>query len=441
VARVVLPPESEYRGVVAAVFRRTPAWSTPLLERTVRRLCFGKRIDRSHPISRTAFVSTYAPRQCGIATFTYDLATTVGEREIVAIHPANEPGPYPAEVRHRIRRDVEADYPYVAQALNDCGVNVVSVQFDPEIWGGEEGSSVLDFVRALQVPFVVTLHSVRPKPSALARRIVTELVASANSTIALSETAARLLAGVYGADTSRVEVIPHGVSALPLVDSDTVKPRLALQGKTVLLSFGLVAPGKGFESVIEAMPAIVKVVPSARYVILGVTSPDADGTEAAAYRAGLEARVAALGLGEQVKFVDRFVGRVELGTWLEAADIIVAPGTDADQTSSGTLAYATGAGRAIVSTPSAYATELLGDGRGKIVAAPSPAALAAAIIELLGDTEARTAMGALAYAHSRKMVWWEVGSRYREVFDRAARFYVERPAPNRRTTAAVAGSR
>jgi glycosyltransferase involved in cell wall biosynthesis len=393
--------------------------------------------DRSYLISRTAFVSTYAPRRCGIATFTYDLATTVGEREIVALHPSTEPGPYPAEVRHRIRRDIQSDYAYVAHALNDCGVDVVSVQFEPGIWGGDDGSYVLDFVRALRVPMVVTLHSVLAHPTPAQRAILIELVDAAEAAVVMSQAAADLLIGVYGVDAKRIDIVPHGVSDLPLIAPDTVKPRLGLQGKAVILSFGLLAPGKGLESVIEAMPAIVAAVPTARYVILGSTSPATTvGSAGEAYRSALEAQATALGMTEQVKFVDRFVGRVELCTWLEAADVFVSPSLDLDRTVSGTLAYAMGAGKAIVSTPSALASELLANGRGRLVS-PSSGALATAITDLLLDPESRASMGRLAYEHSRGMVWWEVGRKYRHVFDRAARAAAERPYPHDRKLAVV----
>jgi glycosyltransferase involved in cell wall biosynthesis len=376
--------------------------------------------DRSYLISRTAFVSTYSPRQCGIATFTYDLATTVGEREIVALHPAGEPGPYPAEVRHRIRRDAEGDYGYVAQALNDCGVNIVSVQYDPDIWGGDEGSYVLDFVKPLHVPYVVTLHSVRCDATVTQRRIITELVGGAGATIVMSRSAADVLTRVYNIGPDRVDVVPYGVSHLPFVAPDTIKPKVGLQGKAVILSFGLLGPDKGFESVIEAMPAVIAAVPSARYVILGATSPGTILADGEAYRARLEKLVTTMSLTEHVKFVDRFVGRVELGTWLEAADVFVAPSPQLDQTVSGTLAYAMGAGKAIVSTRSAYAEEQLAGGRGRFVETGSPKEYAEAIIDLLGDPDSRTAMGKRAYDHSRGMVWWEVGRQYRTIFDRAA---------------------
>src|SRR5665811_849205 len=223
---------------------------------------------------RTAFVSTYAPHRCGIATFTFDLASAVGGREIVALHPADEPGPYPAEVRHRIRRDVQADYVAVARALNDCGVDVVSIQHEYGIWGGNDGAYVLDFVRALRVPAVATLHTVLRHPTLSQRRILTELIDACSGTAVMSRAAASLLTRAYDVEPTRLEIVAHGVPDLPLVAPDTVKPRLRLQGRAVILSFGLLGPGKGYESAIAAMPAVVKAVPSVCYVILGATHPD-----------------------------------------------------------------------------------------------------------------------------------------------------------------------
>ncbi len=342
-------------------------------------------------------------------------------------------------MRHRIRRDTQEDYAYVANALNDCGVDVVSLHFEPEIWGGQDGAYVLDFVRTLHVPFVVTMHSIWPEPTAFQRLIVAELVQSAEASVVMSQSGVELMARAYGIDPRRIDIIPHGVSSLPLVAPDTVKPRLSLQGKAIILSFGLLAPGKGFESVIEAMPAVVKAVPSARYMILGATSPEVVGSEGEVYRATLEAQVNSLGLTEQVKFVDRFVGRVELGTWLEAADVFVSPSPNLGRTVSGTLASAMGAGKAIVSTPFAYASEMLAGGRGRLVPPADPAAFAAAITELLLDADLRASMGKLAYDHSRGMVWWEVGHKYRSTFDRAIRANAEkRTAPNRNRVIGVA---
>jgi glycosyltransferase involved in cell wall biosynthesis len=337
----------------------------------------------------------------------------------VALHPAGEVGPYPAEVRHRIRRDVHADYPYVAQALNDCGVNVVSVQHGDGIWGGEDGIFVLDFIRALRVPMVVTLHDVPSNPSPAARSILNELVDSAAATIVMSHSAAAEMARSYGVTADRLDIVPHGVPHLPQVAADTIKPRLGLQGRAVILSFGLLEPAKGCESVIDAMPAVVEAIPTACYVIMGATEPNLVSRDAEAYRATLEQRVAAMGLTQNVKFVDRFVGRVELGNWLEAADVITTPYPDLDRTVAATLSYAMAAGKPIVSTPYAYAVEVLSADRGRLVPPGSTQALSDVFIELLRDPELRASMGRRAYEYSRGMVWWEVGSQYRRIFDRA----------------------
>ena len=352
--------------------------------------------------------------------FTQDLASAVGAREIVALHPVDEPGPYPIEVRHRIRRDVLADYLRVARTLDEGRVDVVSIQHEYGIWGGDDGGYVLDFVRALQTPAVATLHTVLRNPTPAQRRVLVELVSAARATVVMSRSAASLLTRAYGVDPTRLEIVPHGVPHLPLVDSDSVKPRLGLDGRAVILSFGLLGPGKGYESAIEAMPAVVRADPSACYVVLGATHPDLLRREGEAYRRGLEAQAVRLGLADHVQFVDRFVGRVQLGTWLEAADIFVTPYPNLDQIVSGTLSYAMGAGKAIVSTPYTCALELLADGRGRIVPPASPAALADAFIELLHDSDLRARLGRGAYEHSRGMVWWEVGAAYRRVFARAA---------------------
>ncbi len=381
---------------------------------------WGVRHDRSYAILRSAFVSTYVPHRCGIATFTYDLATTVGSRQIVALHPPEAAGPYPAEVRHRIRRDVRSDYLVVAGSLNSSSVDVVSIQHEYGIWGGEDGAYVLDFVRALQIPAVVTLHTVLRNPTPPQRRILIELIGMAATTVVMSEAAASLLAHAYGVDPTRVEIVAHGVPHLPLVDPETVKPRLGLEGRSVVLSFGLLGPGKGYESAIAAMPAVAAAVPSALYVILGATHPSLLLHEGEAYRRKLEAEVAELGVTGHVRFVDRFVGRVELGTWLEAADVFVTPYPNLDQIVSGTLSYAMGAGKAIVSTPYAYARERLAHGRGVLVPGGSTDTLAAAFVELLQDRELRASLGRRAYAYSRDMVWSAVGEEYRRVFARAA---------------------
>jgi glycosyltransferase involved in cell wall biosynthesis len=369
---------------------------------------------------RTAFVATYPPRHCGIATFTRELASNAGAHEVVALQPADQVEPYPLEVHHRIRRDVDADYARVARSLRHCDVDVVSIQHEYGIWGGEDGARVLDFVRALDTPVVATLHTILRHPTASQQRILSQLVRAVATTVVMSGSAASLLAKVYDVGLSRIEVVPHGVPDLDLIDSNIAKPALGLAGRRVLLSFGLLGPGKGYELAIEAMPAIVRDVPDVCYVVLGATHPDLLRREGEAYRRSLVERTDALGMADHVRFVDRFVSPGELGRWLQAADVFVTPYPNLDQIVSGTLSYAMGAGRAVVSTPYAYAAELLAEGRGLLVPPGSPEALADAVANLLRDPGLRAALGRRAHDYSRPMVWREVGAAYGRVFARVA---------------------
>ncbi len=338
----------------------------------------------------------------------------------MALHAPEGPDSYPAEVRHRIRSDVRGDYIATARALNASGVEVVSIQHEYGIWGGEAGSYVLDFVRELRMPFVATLHTVLRNPKFVQRSVLAELVDASAASVVMSTAAASLLTRAYNVDPARLEIVPHGVPPLPLVAPDLVKPRLGLDRDPVILSFGLLGPGKGYESAIEAMPAVVAEFPTARYMVLGATHPDLLRREGEAYRRRLEDLAGTIGVAGHVCFVDRFVDKDELNAWLEAADVFVTPYPNLDQIVSGTLSYAMGAGKAIVSTPYAYAAEMLGDGRGRLVEPGSPAALADAFIELLRDGDLRAKLGRRAYRHSRSMLWPEVGSRYRAIFARVA---------------------
>jgi glycosyltransferase involved in cell wall biosynthesis len=295
--------------------------------------------------------------------------------------------------------------------LDRCA-SVVSIQHEYGIWGGEDGAEVLDFVRALRVPAVATLHTVLREPTDNQRAVLSELVALADATVVMSRSAGSLLRSIYGIDPQRLHIIPHGVPELPLVDPTTVKTDLGLAGRDVILSFGLLGPGKGYELALDALPAVVASHPTALYVLVGATHPDLLRTEGEAYRERLIAQVQRLGMAGHVRFVDRFVGRVELTRWLEAADVFVTPYPNLDQIVSGTLSYAMGAGRAIVSTPYAYATEVLANGRGILVPHGSAAAWAAALNEVLGDGGLRSAIGRRAYAYSRRMVWSAVGAEY-----------------------------
>jgi glycosyltransferase involved in cell wall biosynthesis len=369
-------------------------------------------------VSRIAFASTYPPRVCGIATFTSELARVIPGREVIALRrPDDHARPQP-EVHHVIGAEVRADHVRVARSLGDHGVSLVSIQHEYGIWGGNDGEHVLDFLAALQIPAVATLHTVLRHPSSSQRRIMRGLLEETAGVTVMSQAAATLLAEAYGAGPDRVEVIPHGVPDLPFVEPHTVKPSVGLEGRSVILSFGLLGPSKGCEAVIEAMPAIVRAVPNATYVILGVTHPELVRTQGERYRRGLEALTASLGMGAHVLFVDRFVGRVELGRWLEAADVFVTPYPNLEQIVSGTLSYAMAAGKASVSTPYRYAAEILAGGRGVLVPPRSREALTDALISLLLDPQHRAAIAQRAYDHGRGMVWSHVATMYTRLFSR-----------------------
>ncbi len=345
------------------------------------------------------------------------------------------------EVARRIAREVPADYLSAAHWIDSRSFDVVSIQHEYGIWGGRDGANVLDFLRALRTPVVSTLHTVLQRPTASQRRILSELVHASASTVVMSTSAAELLTRSYGTDPDHVEVVPHGVPSLPFVAPDTVKPQMGLKGRTVILSFGLLGPGKGYESAIAAMPAVVRADPTVVYVIVGATHPELIRREGETYRRKLEQLASSLGVGDHIRFVGRYVDARELGLWLESADIFVTPYPNLEQIVSGTLSYAMGAGKAIVSTPYAYATERLADGRGRLVAAGSTEALADGLIELALDSGLRAEHARLAYAYSRSMLWPEIGAAYRDIFSRVVRQsaqadHMDMPAAN----VAIAGA-
>jgi glycosyltransferase involved in cell wall biosynthesis len=364
------------------------------------------------------FVATYPPRRCGIATFTRDLAGATGSSEIAALHPSDGPAIYPAEVQYRIRRDVRADYLDAAKSINQSSVGIVSIQHEYGIWGGSDGDYVLDFVAALAKPIVTTLHTVPFSPSPGQRSVLLGLIGASSASVVMSRSAADLLCRLYGVDPELLNIVPHGVPDLPMTDPATVKPRLGMEPGPMILSFGLLGPGKGYESVIEAMPTVIAADPTAYYVILGATHPELLRREGESYRDRLKGLAQDLGVADRVLFIDRFVTRAELATWLTAADIFVTPYPNKDQIVSGTLAYAMSAGKACVSTRYAYAVEMLEAGRGRLVGTNSPAALADSLTELIRDPALRLQLGRKAYDFSRAMIWSEVGARYREIFDR-----------------------
>lgn len=368
-----------------------------------------------------AFVGTYPPRRCGIATFTQDLSRAIvaaGERFtpiVIAISDASGQYDYPREVGYEIRQGIKGDYARAAEFVNYSDVRLVSIQHEYGIFGGDDGAYVLDFVSALRVPAIVTLHTVLATPSDGQKQIVRRLEERCGRLVVMSEVAADLLGRSYGVDASRVQIIPHGIPDIRRGHQQSFKARFGVAGQQMLLTFGLLSPNKGIETVIRALPALVAHVPDLKYFVVGLTHPVIARSQGEAYRTTLEREADRLGVRDHVVFRDQFVSNEELCTYLQATDIFVSPYQNEAQVTSGALTYAMGAGAAVVSTPYWHAQELLGSGRGRLFPFGDSAALAVVLKELLDAPTEVERVRAAAYEFTRPMVWPRVGKAYLDV--------------------------
>lgn len=379
------------------------------------------------PALRIAFVGNALPRRCGIATFTTDLELAVGALDEIAettIVAMCEPGgnhAFPSIVGKTIRQEEAGDYRAGADFINREGFDLVCLQHEYGIFGGEAGALVLDLIARLEAPLVTTLHTVLDRPNAAQRRVMNAIIAASARVIVMARKAREILIETYGADPNRIDVIGHGIPDVPLASSREAKERLGFAGRRVILTFGLISPNKGIETIIEAMPEIVKRSPDIVYVVMGATHPILRAEEGERYRDSLMDRVRDLGLDDHVVFINRFVDRPELLEHIAMCDVYATPYLVESQMTSGTLAYSHGVGRPVVSTPYWHAAELLADGSGVLVPFDNPAGFGPAIAALLGDETQRLAMGRKAYAASRPMTWANTARRYASSFRMACR--------------------
>jgi glycosyltransferase involved in cell wall biosynthesis len=380
-------------------------------------------MSEANQIRRFATLGNHLPRHCGIATFTTHLTDALIEQLpgadgfVVAMNDAGRCHPYPSRVRFQIGEGDLSAYRRAADFLNVNQVDVLSVQHEYGIFGGKAGAHLLELLQALRMPIVTTLHTILSEPNPSQRLVLEELARLSERLIVMSESGADLLKRVHGIPADQIDLIPHGIPRVP-VDSGS-KRRLGLGGKTVILTFGLLSPDKGIEYVVDALPAILAVHPDTVYVVLGATHPHIVEREGEAYRLMVEARGKHLGVGGSMIFHNRFVSQAELTEFLSAADIYITPYLNAEQITSGTLAYAVGAGKAVISTPYIYARELLADGRGVLVPWRDSSAIAREVIDLARDGVRYGALCARAAEHGRNMTWPAVASRYVESFSRA----------------------
>jgi glycosyltransferase involved in cell wall biosynthesis len=375
--------------------------------------------------SRIAVIGNHLPRQCGIATFTTDLCNAIaseygaGGLLVVAVNDSESHYNYPPIVRFELAEGDLSSYQDAADYLNFSNVDLVCLQHEYGIFGGAAGSHVLRLLRGLKMPVVTTLHTVLRKPDANQRAVMEEIAALSDRLIVMSEQSAIALQEVFGVPAEKIDVVFHGVPDLPFGDPNYYKDFSGTEGKSVLLTFGLLSPNKGVETVIEALPKILAKHSNVMYIVAGATHPHIKRREGDQYRLQLQALTRKLGVERSVLFHNRFVTPEEMLQFVGSADIYITPYRYEAQAVSGTLAYAMGAGKAIISTPYWHAAELLQEGRGVLVPFESSSAIADAVIELLDKDALRHAMRKRAYLHARDMVWGKVARSYMRSFVRA----------------------
>src|SRR4030088_82357 len=383
--------------------------------------------------SRIAVIGNYLPRQCGIATFTTDLCEAISAEyrtaRLLAL-PVNDTEhgyDYPARVRWSLAQDDVTAYQEAAEFLNFNNIDMVCLQHEYGIFGGPAGSHILHLLRGLKMPVVTTLHTVLREPDPNQLMVMEEITELSDRLIVMSQLSSQFLQEIFKVPGSKIDMVPHGVPDLPFLDPNFYKDRFGVEGKAVLLTFGLLSPNKGIENVIQALPQILSKHKNVVYMVAGATHPHILRREGDKYRASLQALTKEIGVESQVMFHDRFVSPEEMAEFIGAADIYITPYRHEAQVVSGTLAYALGAGKAIISTPYWHAIELLDDGRGALVPFENPGAIAQKTVELLDTPAIRHAMRKRAYLFAREMVWKRVAQGYMESFARVRSDRMETP--------------
>ncbi|MBW8001857.1 MAG: glycosyltransferase [Planctomycetes bacterium] len=373
---------------------------------------------------RVAFISSFLPRKCGIATFTSDLIKNVTiaskggfEPLVVAMRLGGSELEYHDPVKFEIRQNVKNDYICAADYINFSHVDIVSVQHEFGLFGGDAGAYLNLLLSRLNAPIVTTLHTIIDEPEPLYYKSTIDACNASYKIITMNERGVDMLKDNYSIPDKKIELIPHGIPDLPFVDNNYYKHKFGMEGRRTILTFGLLSKNKGIEAMLKAMPAIVEAEPSTLYVVLGMTHPSVLRNDGESYRFELQRMVKELGLQENVIFHNRFVDDKELSNFLCAADIYVTPYLNREQLTSGTLSFAVGTGKAVVSTPYWAAMELLSDDRGKLVEFGDTKQLAATIIEILKDDKLFYSLRRRAYEYGRSRTWPKIGQKYWKLFN------------------------
>jgi len=386
-------------------------------------------------IDSVAVIGNYLPRLCGIATFTTDLVEGLSAEApdiynwAAVMNDRPEGYAYPDKVRFEINQNKLSDYSMASQFLNINQTDIVCVQHEYGLFGGPAGSHLLKLLADLRMPVVTTLHTVLKDPAPEYRAVMSKLADLSDKLVVMSHKAFYFLKDIYAVPEDKIVFIHHGIPDTPFIDPSFNKDKFGVEGKKVLLTFGLLSPNKGIENVLQALPAVIKKHPDVTYIILGATHPHILKLHGDAYRIMLQQLVSKLDISEHVIFQNRFVELKELCEFLGIADIYVTPYLEEAQITSGTLAYAMGTGKAIISTPYWYATEMLAEGRGRIVPFRNPDAMAEQIIDVLDNDVDRHAMRKKAYTFTRTAIWKEVARNYLQVFSEVRQNRTRKPRP------------
>ena len=379
-------------------------------------------MDGEHVVPSVLFLASFPPRECGIATFTKDVVNSFdhaygSSSHIIAVdEPGGEFRRYPARVIGRFSQNDRHTYERIANVIASQPADILNVQHEFGLFGGERGEWIIDVIRKCGKPVVVTMHTILPDPDEQMLRVTRDLCEAAHAVVSLSQTGRQLLIDVYGVDPEMIHVIHHGVPNVPFMPTGPAKATFGIGQRTVISTFGLINRGKGLEYAIEAMQPVVERHPEALYLILGQTHPVVRRQEGESYRESLVARIDALGLRHNVKLVDKYLDDEELLAYLAATDIYLTPYLNPVQIVSGTLAYAVGCGKAIVSTPYLYALELLANRRGFLCDFRDAESISTSLLALLDDPALRRSVERRAYRFGRQMTWPNVAREYERVF-------------------------
>ena len=370
---------------------------------------------------RVVFISSFLPRKCGIATFTSDLITNIaaaakGEFEplVVAMHSGDQK--YNDPVKFEVHQDIKSDYICAADYINFSHVDLICVQHEFGLFGGEGGSYLSLLLNRLKAPVITTLHTVLDEPEPAFHKSLIDVCNASHKIVTMNERGVTMLQDIYNVPGRKIKLIAHGIPDLPFVDSNYYKHKFGLEDRKTILTFGLLGTNKGIDIMLQAMPAIIEADPSVMYIVLGMTHPNVLKRDGESYRFSLQQMVKDLGLEEHVIFHNRFVSDQELHNFLCAADVYVTPYKNVKQLTSGTLSFAVGAGKAVVSTPYWAAEELLAGGRGKLVPFGDSKEIVKAIIDILQNESLFYSLRRKAYEYGRSRTWPKIGQAYWKLF-------------------------